>query len=174
MRDETLITAIQDIGGISRKRIDRSGLLSEWLELPGAVRSQVFRTSSTQDPDEVAAQLREAGYPGITDGDCLLQWLLDPRRRVLTSKDAGLVKEYEAEIERLRREVEELRSKLEKYEGTDFEIDKLDDETDFHKTMASAGGKARARRLTAEQRSAIARKAAEARYNKPATQELCA
>lgn len=114
---DSVIWAIKDIGGISKARIERSGLLSEWLQLPGTVRSQVFRNDSTQDADEVAAQLVQMGFPHLDTGDKLLCWLLDPNKRDLNRTDASLVDHLEEENRKLREEIEELRSRLEKYEG---------------------------------------------------------
>lgn len=170
-QQDSVIWAIRDIGGISKKKIERAGILTEWIQLPGSIRSQIFRETSTQDPDEVACQLAAYGFCSFDSGDSLLQWLLDPRKRDLNRDDCNLVAELEEQLRQALKEIERLRARLEKHEGTDFDPDVFQQEDDFHRKMAGLGGKARAEKLSAFRRSEIARQAAFARYQKAACQQ---
>lgn len=156
MGKDSLVWAIGELGYLSKKRIEKSGTLSEWLELPGSIRSQIFREDSTMHPDETCIRLSEYGYPSIQTADELLQALkLSAVRGNLDSHEYSLVSEYE-------RENSELRAELERLQAENERLSQELRQASFNRSRQ--GGIARADSLTPERRREIAKKAAAARY----------
>lgn len=166
MTDYTIIAAIKSLGGISPDKIRRCGTWTEWSELPGRLRSQIFRKTSTTGPDDMAGQLEEFGIYSEND---LLNVLKDPDKLSLLPDQVKVWDEMVAELERLRRENEAMREKLQEVLGDEFNPDELEKESKLRKDFARQGGFARSCKLSAERRSEIARNAARARYARAAS-----
>lgn len=160
-----ILQAISDLGGINPQKIKDCGTWAEWKDLPGKVRSRIFRHSSHRPPDEMAEQLESFGITCVND---LLEYLKDPYKLQLREDEASeydqLVSELGAvqqERDALKTQVEILSQKLAAYERMNpYEL------------LAGSGGRARASKLTPERRREIAQNAAKARYSKIAIKEV--
>ncbi len=116
-QEYNILQAISAAGGINPERIRKSGQRTEWTQLDGKIRRQIFRNSSTMDPDEVALQLSEFG---ITDGRELLEYLQDRRKMELTNREASDYDLLLSELEQTRKERDLL--KLQVNESKYYEI----------------------------------------------------
>lgn len=120
MKEYTIIHAIKDLGGINPDKIRKAGTETEWNELPKAIRSQIFRLSSTQGPDEMASQLEQFGIDGEAR---LLTVLKDPARIELNAHESRAYDELIAELERTRRERDAYKERLEELLGEKISTD---------------------------------------------------
>jgi hypothetical protein len=162
MASETIFSAIIECGGINPEHAS-----TEWQELPGWVRTRIFRRDSVLDPDKCASMLPV--YWRLSTENELLAFLQDPVNVSEHAEEDRLVDQLSAENHRLIEENARLQAQV-----NDLLEVAWRQANEFQTRLGRTGGNARARSLTAERRSEIARKAANARHSRAKREEQIA
>jgi len=159
MASETIFSAIIECGGINPEHAS-----TEWQELPGWVRTRIFRRDSVLDPDKCASML--PAYWRLSTENELLAFLQDPVNVNEHGEEDRIVDILSHENLQLREENTRLQAQVNDLLEVAFR-----QAEQFQQRLGRTGGNARARSLTAERRSEIARNAALARHSKVKREE---